>query len=89
MTTAVCIRARTRKHRVPVNLTIDPDLLDRVRKLMNKMGEASLSRFTEGLYDCILRDDCKGCPAYEELPEEEKSKITGKVGVGKQIIQED
>jgi hypothetical protein len=89
MVTAVCMLARTRKHRVQVNLTIDPDLLDKVRNLMNKIGESSLSRFTEGLYDCILRDDCKGCPAYEELPKEEKSKITGKVGVGKQVIQQD
>jgi hypothetical protein len=87
MATAVCMLARTRKNRVQINLTIDPDLLDKVRKLMNKIGEVSLSKFTEGLYDCVLRDDCKGCPAYEELSEEEKNKITGKVGVGKQVIQ--
>jgi len=30
-----------------------------------------------------MRDSCEGCPAYENLPEEEKAKITGKVGVGK------
>lgn len=89
MATAVCMLAKTRKRRVQINLTIDPDVLHKVRDLMSELGETSLSSFTEGLYDCVLRDDCEGCPAYEGLPEEDKVKIKGKVGVGKQIIDED
>ena len=55
---------------------------------MAKVGETSLSAFTESLYECVLRDSCEGCPVYENLPEEEKAKITGKVGVGKWIVAE-
>jgi hypothetical protein len=89
ITTAMnkCDLKRSRKRRVQVNLTIDPTLLRRIRELMVKHEEPSLSSFTEGLYDCVLRDDCEGCPAYEELPEEEKVIITGKVGVGKQLTE--
>ena len=83
----ICELKRSRKRRVQVNLTIDPAILLRIRELMGEQGETSLSSFTEGLYDCILRDDCEGCPAYGELPEEEKAKITGKVGVGKQLTE--
>ncbi len=89
MATAVCMLARPRKRRVQINLTIDPDVLHKVRDLMNELGETSLSSFTEGLYDCVLRDDCEGCSAYEGLPEAEKVRIKGKVGVGKQIIDEE
>jgi len=50
---------------------------------MREIGETSLSSFTEGLYECVLRDSCDGCLAYDSLSDEEKDKITGKVGVGK------
>ncbi len=83
MATAVCLLRRPRKRRVQVNMTIDPDVLVKIKDLMVELGETSLSSFTEGLYECVLRDDCEGCPAYENLPEEEKTKVTGKVGVGK------
>ena len=89
MTLAKCALKRARKRRAQVNLTIDPDLLNRIRKLMYEMGENSLSNFTEGLYDCVLRDDCEGCPAYESLPDDEKSKIKGKLGVGKWIDEDE
>jgi hypothetical protein len=89
MTLAKCALKRARKRRAQVNLTIDPDLLNRIRKLMYEMGENSLSNFTEGLYDCVLRDDCEGCPAYENLTDDEKSKIKGKVGVGKWIDEDE
>ena len=56
---------------------------------MGELGETSLSSFTESLYECVLRDDCGDCPTYEDLPEEEKAKITGKVGVGKWITNEE
>jgi len=81
--------AKPRKRRVQINLTIDPDVLNKVRDLMSELGETSLSSFTEGLYDCVLRDDCEGCSAYDDLPPEEKAKITGKVGVGKFFTDED
>ena len=83
MATAVCLLRRPRKRRVQVNMTIDPDVLVRIKDLMAELGETSLSNFTEGLYECVLRTNCEGCPAYENLPEEEKTKVTGKVGVGK------
>jgi len=89
MATAVCLLRRPHKRRTQINLTIDPDVLSKVRRLMSELGETSLSSFTEGLYECVLRDDCMGCPAYEELPNEEKGKITGKVGVGKWITNEE
>ncbi len=85
MSLAKCSMKRARKRRSQVNLTIDPSLLQRVRELMKDIGETSLSNFTEGLYDCVLRDTCEGCPSYEELPAEEKAKIKGKVGVGKWV----
>lgn len=89
MLMTVCALKRTRKRRVQINLTIDPDVLRKVRALMSQLGENSLSSFTEGLYECVLLDTCDGCPAYEELPDDEKRKIKGKIGVGKQIIEED
>ena len=89
MAMTVCALKRPRKRRSQINLTIDPDVLRRVRDLMSELGETSLSNFTEGLYECVLRDDCEGCLAYEELPDDEKRKIKGKIGVGKQIIEED
>ncbi len=89
MATAVCLLRRPRKRRVQVNMTIAPDILLRIRDLMTELGETSLSSFTEGLYECVLRDDCEGCPAYESLPKEEKAKVTGKVGVGKWEIDEE
>ena len=89
MATAICLIKRPHKRRTQINLTIDPDVLARVRDLMGELGETSLSSFTESLYECVLRDDCGDCPAYEDLPEEEKAKITGKVGVGKWITNEE
>ena len=83
MSIAPCSLKRSRKRRVQINLTIDPIVLSKIRELMNTLEETSLSKFTEGLYECVLRDDCEGCPAYEDLPEEEKAQITGKTGVGK------
>lgn len=89
MPTAVCAFKKPRKRRVQINLTIDPAILGRIRDLMKEMEETSLSNFTEGLYDCVLRDDCEGCSAYDDLPDEEKAKIKGKAGAGKWITDED
>lgn len=89
MATAICLLKGPRKRRVQINLTIDPDVLAKVRDLMSELSETSLSSFTEGLYECVLRDDCRDCPAYENLPDEEKEKITGKIGVGKWTTNEE
>ena len=89
MVTAVCLLRKPHKRRTQINLTIAPDVLSKIRELMAEVGETSLSAFTESLYECVLRDSCEGCPAYENLPEDEKVKITGKVGVGKWITNEE
>lgn len=89
MATAICKHKLPRRHRVQVNLTLDRHVLDGARNLMAEIGETSLSNFVEGLIDCVLRDTCEGCSAYEELPEAEKAKITGKVGAGKWTTEDD
>ena len=89
MATAICLLKRPRKRRTQINLTIDPNTLTRVRQLMVELGETSLSSFTEGLYECILRDSCEDCPTFEALPPEERERIVGKIGVGHQILAEE
>lgn len=88
MPTIVCNRKRPRRHRVQVNITLDPHILEKGKEYMTKIGETSLSSFVEGLIDCIVRETCEGCPAYEDLPEKEKDRIEDKVGVAKRIISE-
>lgn len=78
-----CQRKRAKRHRTTLSITIDPHLLDDLKRWMEKEGETNLSAVIEGFIDCGIRDTCEGCPAYEELPEAEKAKITGKAGVGK------
>ena len=89
MAAKACSLRRPRKRRVQINLTIDSDVLEKVRKFMRETEETSLSKFTEGLYDCVMRDKCEECPAYESLEEEEKASITGKVGVGKWLTDDE
>ena len=82
--TVRCLPKREKKVRTLFTLTIDPEVLVKVKEFMRSIGEDNLSAFTEGLYLCVMRDTCEGCPAYDELPEEEKAKVTGKgAGVGK------
>jgi hypothetical protein len=68
-----------------VNITLDPHIIEKAKEFMAKIGETSFSSFVEGLIDCVVRESCEGCPSFEELPEAEKVKIKGKVGVGKQV----
>lgn len=89
MATAICKRKLPRRHRVQVNLTLDPHILEDARKLMAEIGEVSLSNFVEGLIECVLRDSCEGCSAYDDLPDEEKARISGKVGAGKWITEDE
>ncbi len=85
MKTVKCKRTRPKRQRPTLSITIDPHVLDGLKKWMERDGGTNLSAAIQGFIDCGIRDACEGCPAYEELPDEEKAKITGKVGVGKWI----
>ncbi len=79
-----CEKGRVKKRRRrTLSITIDPHVLDALKQWMEKEGERNLSAVIEGFIDCGIRDTCDGCPDYEELPQEEKDKISRKVGVGK------
>ena len=84
--TVLCLPPRGKKTRTLLTLNIDPDVIKQVKEYLHSIAEDNLSAFTEKLYLCIMRDGCEGCPSYENLPEEVKVKITGKVGVGHQIV---
>lgn len=78
-----CQRKRVRRRRTTLSITINPDVLDALKRWMEKEGETNLSAVIEGFIDCGIRDSCEGCPHYEELPEEKKDAIVDKVGVKK------
>jgi hypothetical protein len=84
--TVLCLPQREKKKtRTLLTLNIDPDVIKQVKEFMRSIDEDNLSAFNERLYLCIMRDSCKGCSSYENLPDDVKVKITGKVGVGHQI----
>ena len=83
-----CERRRVRRHRTTLSITIDPHVLDALKRWMQSRGETNLSAAIEDFIDCGVRDTCIGCPAYESLPAKEKDLLVGKVGVGHQIIAE-
>lgn len=89
MVVANCNKTRVRRHRSTLSITIDPHVLDALKRWMKKEGETNLSAVIEGFIDCGIRDTCDGCPNYEELPDEEKAAVTGKVGVDKWEGRED
>ena len=79
-----CEKGRDKKRRRrTLSITIDPDVLGALRQWMEKEEEHNLSAVIEGFIECGIRDTCDGCPDYVELPQEEREKITRKVGVGK------
>jgi hypothetical protein len=82
-----CERKRVKRHRTTLSITIDPHVLDALKRWMEKEGETNLSAAIEGFIDCGVRDTCEGCPAYEKLLEEEKAKVKGKAGVGKWVAE--
>jgi len=86
---ACVIRERPKRHRIVVSLTLDPHIVAFLKGEMERLGERNFSNFVEGIFECFLRDSCEGCPTYEALPNEEKDKITGKIGAGKWITQEE
>lgn len=83
MNTVKCKRTRPRKKRPTLSITIDPHVLDGLKKWMEGEGETNMSATIQGFIECGIRDTCDGCPYYEELPDDEKEEVTGKAGVGK------
>ena len=83
MKTINCQTTRPKRHRRTLSITIDPHILDSLKQWMKREGETNLSSGIEGFIDCGIRDTCDECPHYEEMPEEEKAQLKGKVGVGK------
>ena len=73
---ALCTPIRTKRRRTTLSITIDPYVLDSLKRWMENKGETNLSATIEGFIDCGVRDTCKGCPYIEE-----EGQV--KVGVGK------
>lgn len=82
------VRERPKRHRAVISLTLDPHVVASLKDEMRRLDEKNFSNFVEGIFECFLRESCEGCPTYEELTDEEKVKITGKVGAGKWITEE-
>jgi hypothetical protein len=78
-----CERKPPKRHRTTLSITIDPHVLEALKKWMAREGETNLSSVIEGFIDCGVRDSCEGCPSYEELPDKEKATVGEKAGVGK------
>jgi len=56
MTVTRCDRKRTKRHRTTLSITIDPHILDALKRWMQKEGETNLSAAIEGFIDCGIRD---------------------------------
>ena len=78
-----CERKPPKRHRITLSITVDPHILESLKKWMAREGETNLSSVIEGFVDCGIRDSCEGCPSYEELPDDEKKTVGEKAGVGK------
>ncbi len=85
MNSVKCKKTRPKRHRPTLSITIDPHILDGLKKWMQKGKETNLSAVIQGFIDCGIRDTCEDCPFYEELPEDEKDEVKGKAGVGKWV----
>ncbi len=73
---ALCNPTRTKRHRTTLSITIDPHVLDGLKRWMKKKCETNLSATIEGFVDCRVRDTCEGCP-YAGSHDQHK------IGVGK------
>ncbi len=78
-----CERERPKRNRTTLSITIDHHVLSSLKKWMVKEGEQNTSAVIEGFIDCGIRDTCDGCPNYDDLPQDEKDGISGKLKVGK------
>ena len=80
-----CKRTRPKRWRPTLSITIDPHVLDGLKKWMEREKETNMSAVIQGFVECGIRDTCEGCPYYEDLPADEKELIKGKAGVGKWV----
>ena len=85
MNSVKCKKTRPKRQRPTLSITIDPHILDGLKKWMEREGETNLSAAIQGFIDCGIRDTCEDCPFYEELSEDEKDEVKGKAGVGKWV----
>ena len=85
MNSVKCKMTRPKRQRPTLSITIDPHILDGLKKWMEREGETNLSAAIQGFIDCGIRETCDNCPFYEELPEDEKNKVKSKAGVGKWV----
>ena len=83
MKTVKCKRTRSKRQRPTLSITIDPHVLDDLKKWMKKEGETNLSATIQGFIDCGIRETCEGCPFYDGLAGDEKEEVKGKAGVVK------
>ncbi len=81
-----CNKKRPKRNRVSLSVTLDPDVLDGLKKWMQREGENNISAAVEGFVACGIRDDCEGCRFYDESLSEEDEKTIVKVGVDKLIV---
>jgi len=78
-----CNKKHPKMRRTTLSITIDPRILLRLKDWMKKEKETSLSSVIEGFIDCGIREDCEGCPYYEDLPEGKEGEVKHKIGVSK------
>lgn len=79
------IRERPKRHRTVISLTLDPHIVASLKQEMERLKERNFSNFVEGIFECFLRDTCENCPSWEALPDEDKERITNKIGAGKWV----
>jgi len=73
---------------VRIGLSVDPEVWRKFKAKAEEEGEKNISALVQSLMVCYTYDTCEECPSYQELPEQEKAEVTGKVGVGKWITNE-
>lgn len=78
-----CNKKHSKKLRTTLSITIDPDVLSKLKEYMKKEGQTNISSVVEGFIDCGIREDCEGCPYSEDLAEGEEEEVLHKIGVGK------
>jgi predicted CopG family antitoxin len=78
-----CNKKNSKKPRTTLSITIDQDILSKLRAYVKKEGESSISSVVEGFIDCGIRKDCEGCPYSEDLPEGQEEEVMHKIGVNK------
>ena len=88
MARVTCNRIKTPTW-VRISLSVDPEVWRKFKAKAEEKGEKNISSLVESLMVCYTYDTCEECPSYQELPQEEKAKVRGKIGVGKWITSEE